>query len=206
MQSNAKRYIWSFSIFSAGYIIIGFLLLLLPPQQSNSVVCLILGIVAAVMGIVRIALHFAKNDLSRAFRNDIPIGVTMILIGIFFFAKPETILAIFPIIIGFSVIYDSIVKLQHSFDLKRTNFIKWWGVLAAALATAVIGVLLVLELFPADMRHIFWGAALILDGLVNIATIILFAYHLKKAGAIQANGQELANASPPPIVLPNDEN
>lgn len=204
MQSNAKRYIWNFSIFSAGYILLGFLLIL-APQQSKNVVCIILAIVAVIMGIVRIALHFAKDDLSRAFRNDIPIGVTLVLAGIYFFARPNDIWELLPIILGFAIIYDSIIKLQHSFDLRRTGFVQWWGVLAAGLATAVLGALLVLQLFPADVQYYYWGAVLIVDGIVNIATIILFAVQLKKAGAMQKAEVPIPSSSPPAIVLPDEK-
>ncbi|MDL2218787.1 DUF308 domain-containing protein, partial [Ruminococcaceae bacterium OttesenSCG-928-O06] len=142
----SKRYILTFSLFSAGYIALG-LLLLLAPDQSRQFLSIALGIAAIVAGIARIAWHFAKDDLSRAFHNDIPGGVLLVLAGIYLIARAEVLWDWLPVILGFAVVFDSMVKLQHAFDLKRTGFAHWWAVLALALATAVLGLLLVLGIF-----------------------------------------------------------
>lgn len=195
MQAS-KRYILNFVILSVGYILLG-LLLILAPEASKRIVCMLLGVVAVLMGIIRIAMHFAKDDLSRAFRNDIPMGVTLAVAGVYLFARPDAIWAWLPVILGFAVVYDSIVKLQHSFDLRRAGFGPWWGVLAAGLATAVLGVLLILGIFNNNILLYYFGAVMITDGVVNLVTITLFSTQMKKAEKAAASTSATPPLTPP---------
>lgn len=196
MEQN-KRYIVNFVIFSLGYILLG-LLLIFAPEYSRHLICYILGIGGILFGIFRIVWYFAKDDMSRTFHNDIPFGVVMLLGGVYLLVKPDAIWDWLPVLLGFAVVFDSIVKLQHAFDLRRTGFAPWWGVLAAALATGVLGTLLILGVFGKDVLLYYFGAVLIADGLVNLVTITLLAVYSKKS----TNVQPQKNEEPP---LPPEE-
>lgn len=178
-MTTGKRYVLTFVIVSLGYIVLG-LVLLIAPETSQHIICYILGGVAAVLGIIRIAMHFSKGDLSRAFQNDIPVGVVLIIAGVYLFAQANLVAEWLPVLLGFAVVFDSMIKLQHSFDLKRAGFGPWWVVLAVSLVTTVLGVLLIINVFG-ELPPYFFGGILIFDAAVNIITIILFTLQLRQA-------------------------
>ncbi|MDL2293303.1 DUF308 domain-containing protein [Ruminococcaceae bacterium OttesenSCG-928-D13] len=175
----SKKYVSNFVLFSVGYILLG-ILLIAAPEHSQRIICTLLGIVLMVAGIARIAWYFIKDDLSRAFHNDIPFGVLQLIGGIYLMAKADAVWSWLPVIMGFAVVFDSIVKLQHAFDLKRTGLGPWWAILALALATAVLGVLLILGIFGPEVLLYYFGTVLIFDGAANLVTIILLSVRTRR--------------------------
>ena len=178
-DANAKRRSLNFAAWSIGYIALG-LVLLLAPDHGRQILCLLVGVGIIILGIGRIAWYFAKDDVSRAFHNDIPYGIILLILGIYIIAKPESVFGLLPVILGFSVVFDSMVKLQHSFDLKRTGFVPWWGVLVGSLVTAVLGVLLILGVIDQTILLYYFGAVLLLDGAFNLIIIALLSWRLRK--------------------------
>lgn len=178
-MKDERRNTINFIVFSIGYVLLG-LLMILAPEQSKRLICYILGAGIIVFGIVRIAWYFAKDEVSRAFHNDIPSGIILVIAGVYLIARPDAIWDWLPVILGLAVVFDSIIKLQRAFDLRRTGFAPWWGVLAAALATAVLGLLLILDIFGKNILVYYLGAVLVADGLINLATMGLISFNKKK--------------------------
>lgn len=191
MQSS-KNYIITFIIFSAGYILLG-LLLILAPETSQQLICYLLGSVAVVLGIGRIIYHFTLKDMSRAFRSDIPLGVMLILGGIYLMVRSEMVWEWLPVLLGFAIVFDSILKLQHAFDLRRAGFGYWWGGLGLSIITAILGILLVLGVFRGNALMVYFGTVLIIDGVVNIVTIILVMVQTKRFEKRRAEAEARQN-------------
>lgn len=177
-MENNKRFMSTFIIFSVGYIILG-LLLLLAPETSQRIITYIIGGVAIISGLARIILYFVKDDYASAFRNDLAVGIVLLIAGIYLIARPDNIWQWIPVLIGFGVVFDSIIKMQHSFDLKRSGFNFWWLVLIAAMATAVLGALLILDVFN-NILFVYLGIVLVADGIINIGSILLLYVYWKK--------------------------
>ncbi len=180
MNTSSKRYTFTFIMFSTGYVVLG-LLLLFAPEESKRIICYLLGIVAILLGIFRIVWHFKKDDVSRTFHNDIPFGVVFLIAGLYLIMRPDALWVWLPVILGFAIVFDSIIKLQHAFDLRRMNFSHWWSIFALAIGTMVLGILLILDVFGANILLYYFGIVLVVDGLINIGTIILVYIHAKKS-------------------------
>lgn len=180
-MEKSKRFLSTFVIVSIGYLILGFVLLL-APETSKLIITYIVGAVAVVGGIFRTVLFFSKEDLSRVYRNDLAVGVTLILAGVYLFAWPEGVWAWVPVLLGFGVVFDSIIKMQYAFGLRRSAYTLWWAVLVASLATATLGALLILRMFSGNALLLYLGIVLVVDGLINIASVLLIHFRQKKAG------------------------
>lgn len=181
-----KRFISTFIITSLCYIGLG-LMFLLAPGLSQRLICYLLGAAAMVVGIMRIVFYFLKNDLSRAFENDLAIGVVLLIAGVYLFTQPEAIWNWVPVILGFSIVFDSIIKLQQSFDLRRGNFSAWWLVFIIAIATFVLGLLLIMNTFSGDLLFYYLGIVLIVDGSANLLSLLLLSIIRKK---VQKNAEK----------------
>lgn len=185
MEDSGKNFVSTFIILSLGYIGLG-LMFLLAPEQSQVLICYLLGGVSMLIGLVRIVFYFMKDDLSRAFQNDLAYGVVLLIAGIYLFSRPQDLWNWIPILLGFAVVFDSIIKLQQAFDLKRGAFKAWWLVLIGALATLIFGVLLIMDVFGGNLLFYFLGAVLIADGLINLISVLLLSIVRKKVKKLKA--------------------
>lgn len=172
-MQTTKRFKFTFAIVSVGYILLG-LMLLLAPNMSPQVICYVLGGACGVLGLFLIAFYFIKDDQGQPMRNDLALGVVLIAFGVYLFTllQPETLIGMLSIFMGFAVLYDSIIKLTSSFDIKKNGFGFWWILTILAIVTAVLGILLVINPFDADFATYFFGGVLVADGIINIIVLI----------------------------------
>lgn len=198
-MENNKRFMSTFIIFSVGYIVLG-LLLLLAPETSQRIITYIIGGVAVVSGLARIVLYLMKNNIDRPFQNELAVGVVLLIAGVYLIARPDNIWQWIPVLIGFGIVFDSIIKMQQAFDLKRGGFSFWWLMLIVSMGTTVLGALLILNVFTSAL-FIYLGIVLIADGIINIVSILLLYVYWKKSQKGQGK-PAAAHAPEPPIIEP----
>lgn len=180
-MQTSKRTLISFLALSVGYIVLG-LLLYISPEAYQTIICYLMGGIVVVIGIVFIAFYFAKNEAASHKASELPIGATMLMVGIYFIARPDLAWTWMPVVLGFAVVYDSIVKMQEAFLLKQRGLTFWWAVLIAAIATAVLGVVLILGSFGDQILLYYFGTVLLADGVINLATLAIGFLGLKRRG------------------------
>lgn len=193
----SKRVKLNYTILSVAYILLGLFMLLLP-ETALKFLTYILGAALVVLGLLRIALYFIKEDTEHVFRNDLAVGVVMLAMGIYLFTKPDNLLALLPLVLGLIVLYDSCINLQNSFDLKKAGMSLWWIFLLTSFITAVLGVLLIISPFAEDILRIFFAVVLVVNGAVNLLMLVLGMFNRKRL--------ERALAQPPtPKEQPSDK-
>lgn len=170
----------SFIISSILYIALG-VVLLVWPTTSLKVICYAFGGITLFYGLFRLASYLGNRENSSVLQADAFIGIIMIGLGIFLLIKPDTILSILPIVLGLFIIFNSIIKLQHAFELKAAYYEKWWIILFLGIATAALGTVIVLNPFQTmEITLMAMGVVLIIDGVSNIFTILFVTIILKQ--------------------------
>ncbi len=179
MQAS-KHFTTGFIIGSVAYIVLGILMLVFP-DTSEKLICYLLGGVALIIGIVCIVSFVTgRNDpAANLFRFDLAIGVVLLVVGIYLIAWPSSVWEWLPVVLGLCVVFDSIIKLQQSLNLKRGGFNGWWIVLLVAVVTAVLGILLVVNAFGGNALIYYIAIVLIADGVVNLGTTLLLRWRMK---------------------------
>ncbi len=195
-MSKNKRFVLNYAGWALGFLSLG-LILLFAPGHGGLFLCYLLGVCAVIWGIVHVVLFFRKDGEPRAFDSDIPQGVVFLILGVYLFAKPQAAYSLLPVLMGFAVVYDSVVKVQHAASLKKDGFTHWWWVLAAAMVTAILGLLLIVEVFDNTLLWYFFGAVMLVDGLLDLGVIGLSLFRKKKDAKPAA-----AVPPPPPLPLP----
>ncbi len=200
MLRNLK---FSFIISSLAYIILGAVLLVWP-NTSLKVICYAFGGITLFYGLLRFTNYLGNRENSSIFQGDLFWGIIMMGLGIFLLIKPDIVHSILPIVIGLFIIFNSIIKLQHAFELKFSHYEKWWILLFIGLFTTIIGTVIAFNPFKAmetTMKVI--GISLVCDGLANIFTILfvtIVLHYLKRVAtdlALAGTGAE--------FVVDNDE-
>ena len=153
----------------AGIGIIAGLLLLVFPQQSLNVITYAIGAVALIYGILKIVSYFRNREYSPLFPWELILGISLVGIGIFSFTNPGGIFAILPIILGVLVLIEGISKAQRAMMLQKYGYPKWQAALLAAVLSALLGVLLILNPFGALVITVrVLGGVILVDGIMGI--------------------------------------
>lgn len=172
------------------------LVLVIWPGMSMQIVCVAIGVVLILTGVLKIAEYFISKDGSLYGQTNLIFGIVLTVVGIWIAVKPEKVLAIIPIIVGIVIVLHGVHKLQQSVTLCKSQYDKWWLALILGILTVGFGVLLIGNPFAAlDTVVMLIGCFLIYDGISNIwiiSRVYKTAKRLKQeAEAVDAEAQEL---------------
>lgn len=103
----------------------------------------ILGIFMVLYGGWQLYEYFIRRRSSNAAM--LIQGIPLVIIGLVFAIAPRTLVSIFPIAVGFVVIFNAIVQMQKSFMLKDAKDPGWMGSFIIAVVMLLAGILLLLR-------------------------------------------------------------
>ncbi len=157
-----------FAAVSALVVAMG-LCLMIWPDVSVKVICLTLGIVAVLCGVIKLAGYFS-NDLYRlAFQFDLALGVLTIVLGALLLAYPQGIIGVLPVLAGVFVLIESVLRLQTSIDARHFGMRRWWLILAVSAGGAALGILMLLHPFESGRVLVrMMGLTLAVDGAESL--------------------------------------
>ena len=143
------------------------------PEFSVSLLCWVGGILLILFGIVKITGYFSKDLYRLAFQFDLAFGILLIILGIIFILRANTMVHIICIPLGICILTDALLKIQISIDAKVFGIHQWWMILSAAIVTSIIGFLLIFRSYEsAQMIMILLGVSLLAEGILNLITIL----------------------------------
>lgn len=160
-----------FIVMSVLYILLGACLIIWPTTSAGTI-CLAFGMITLMYGVARIVGYFMKDDFGIPYRSDFALGIIDSVVGLFMIWHPEVIVITLPIIIGFTMMIDGVMKIQSSVELRRFGYSRWWLSLIIAICMVVVGILMVLRPFGGMTAiAILTGISLILMGVMNLWTV-----------------------------------
>lgn len=161
----SKRFKVLFILLSIFYVAMG-IALLAWTTYVISILRFLIGGFLIVYGALRLVRYFSRKQRGRAtFGFGLILGIITLALGVLVLFNPRTMLA-FPIIIGLSIVVDSVMKLQMAVDLKRSGDRLWWLTLLFALIALGLGAMIILN--PASFGTNIIAIALIFDGAINL--------------------------------------
>lgn len=178
-----------FALMSVGLMAMG-VCLMIWPGASVSAICVGLGALAVVYGVVRMAGYFC-NDLYRlAFQFDLAVGLLSILVGAVLLLHSDRVMAYLPILIGVFLLVDSVLRFQTAMDAKAFGMGKWWVILAAAILGAVLGVWLLVRPGESAVDLVrLLGLALVIDGGENLLAGLYTVKTPRRSAAVVVEGE-----------------
>lgn len=174
-----------------GYILTSLLLcvagvlLMLLPDASAAVICYVAGGLLILCGAIKLVGYFSKDLYRLAFQFDLAFGLFSLALGLVMVIMPRSVLSLMHFAIGVLVLMDGLCKVQTALDARRFGIAQWGLIAAAAVLSSALGLLLMVNPFS-GMRvlMILIGAALLLEGLLNLSVA---AYALKVLGRPQSH-------------------
>lgn len=136
------------------------------PAETIDIVCKLLAVGLIIMGAVDLFSYFTDR-LIHPFSGIL--GLIIVLVGIWIFIKPESIVSLVPIVIGVILAIHGIQDLKLAFETKGNGYEKWWIMLIIALISLSFGVLCIVNAFGmVKLALQFVGIALIYDGISDL--------------------------------------
>lgn len=159
--------IMSILFYAAGIILIFF------PKIPFELFCIIAGIVFVAYGIIKIIGYFSKDLYCLAFQYDFAFGIFLMVIGITLFIFGPTHERYVPIIIGITILADSLFKMQMSFDAKKFGLRSWGVILATSIVSGFFGVFFIISVLSGMIiMNLIAGCSVLSEGIMNQCTII----------------------------------
>lgn len=156
------------------------LALMIWPEISLSVLCLVVGVILTVFGVVKLISYFSRDLYRLAFQFDLALGIFTLVFGVILMVRPTRILSILPTIIGILIFLDGVFKIQTAMDARRFGMDRWWGILILAIATGAFGLLLILNPFEGAVALMtLLGLTLLVDGIQNL-WVVLYTVRITK--------------------------
>lgn len=162
-----------------GYIVMSVLfcvlgvVLLFTPDVSALWIGRLLGIGLILFGAIKLVGYFSRDLFRLAFQYDLAFGLLLMVLGIVTLSHPGDALSFLCVMFGIPVLADGLFKIQIAVDARRFGIPQWWLVLALAVLTGVIGLLLVLRPTEgAQALVMLMGVSLLLDGALNLSVAL----------------------------------
>jgi len=176
IKEYLKKIKWE-TLFTAVFAIaIGILFLIFPSSTSN-VLCYVAGGIFLALGIVYFTRFLTGEFIFGSYV--LIFSILLAVFGLFCIIKPSTIKAIITVVFGLFLVLDGVVKMQEGIECARANVKNWWIMIALSMLTITLGVVVMFGTF--DNVMIFAGISLIIDGICDIITTLVFSSKFKKA-------------------------
>ncbi|MBR4077647.1 MAG: DUF308 domain-containing protein [Oscillospiraceae bacterium] len=179
-----KRIRWAYLLLSVFLIGMG-VCLVMWPELSTDMACMIVGGGAMLFGLVKIVFYFVRQVNAMVEQYDFSIGLLSIAAGAVLLIHPEEMLRLLPQVLAVCMLVDCVFKLQVVLDAKRLDSALWFMQLLAVMICIGWGVCLLLQPFGLDkyLSQMFAGG-LIAEGVLNLLTVLFIAFTLKKEPVI----------------------
>ncbi|NLH02068.1 MAG: hypothetical protein GX488_09275 [Clostridiales bacterium] len=181
MRMIPKSFIRDYFLTALVFVLLG-VLFLACPETSGKIICYIFGGFLCLLGLARTIEYFMAPVTLSGYSLGLVAGLIFAGCGIFVLVRPETIIKVLPTVLGIAILLDSLIKLQNAADMIKIRDKSWQYTLVMALVTAVLGVLMIVNPFKAMETLLqFLGIALIANGVIDAAALLIFYSRIKKS-------------------------
>ncbi len=167
---------------SAALLVLFGLVLLIWPKTSTTVLCIALGCVLVICGVIRLAVFLLERDGSLYSSMNLLSGIVLAAVGVWIIVKPEGIMFVVPIVIGIVVIFHGIHDFGQTVSLYKAGYDKWWVAMLLGVITTGLGILLVVNPFETiEIVVRVVGICLMYDGISDMWIVSRVSRIVKQA-------------------------
>ena len=159
-------------VMSVVFCVVGVLFITLP-AQSAVMVGRVLGAAMAVFGAVKLVGYFSRDLYRLAFQYDLEFGILLIALGVIVLLRTNGVMDFICIAAGVAILADGLFKIQIAIDSRRFGIRDWWLILALAVVTGGVGLLLIFRPWESvQVLTVLLGAALLAEGVLNLCVAL----------------------------------
>ncbi len=174
-SKSAKKSKFTFTqgaLFTDIALIILGLLMTIFHKSAGNIICIALGILMCVFGVLRFISYFAKNKEEAVGSFAIVQGTALLGFGVLFIIAPEPIRALLNILLGIILVISGVLKLQYAVDLIRLKAKLWWISFLGAVITIALGIIIFI-FYGETWLMLFTGISFMVNGLLDLVVVII---------------------------------
>lgn len=136
------------------------------PGETIDIVCKVLAAGLIILGGVEL-FSYITNRNGYMFTGIL--GLIVLIIGVWIFLKPSSIVSLVPIVIGVILAVHGVQDVKMALESKNGGYDRWWIMLIIAIISIAFGVLCIVNAFGmVKLAMQFVGAVLIYDGISDL--------------------------------------
>lgn len=175
-----KNLKWNMILLSALYVVLG-LVLLFWPEMVLGAICILIGGLVAGTGVFQLVRFFVARE--RLFFAPLTLitGLISLGLGLFLLLRSDVILTALPLVFGLFVVFDSVVRLQNAWELRRVGISSWKGIFGMGMISVVLGLVVLFNPFATVQALVMGiGVILIVEGFMNLLSMGYTAFVIGK--------------------------
>jgi|GEM_PF-708102 len=154
----------------------GGVIMLVKPKLTLEVMASAVGVLLIIVGLIFMLAYFVRRK-SQIIGYDLILGIVITALGIFVCIRTGFVVSILPVIFGICIGISGLLKLQRGLDLKRMKINSWGYIIILALASILLGTIVILNPFSTAvwlMRLI--GISFIYCGVTDFITAVYVSW------------------------------
>ena len=158
------------------------LLMMLRPDLSLSVTCVIIGILLGMCGVIKLIGYLSRDLYQLAFQFDLAFGILLMALSAVFLLRPVRMMSFLCMALGIAILADGLLKVQTAIDARRFGLRTWWLILALAIFAGTAGMLLMLR--PSQSAQVLtrvMGVAVMAEGILSLCVALCAVKSVKPA-------------------------
>ena len=178
LRKSLNKFKWDSIIVAVLAIVVGVLCIVFP-ESSGDVLCIVAGVALLVTGATLFVKYLAYGGLLFGGYVLITVLTTMTL-GVFCLVQPGIIKNVLTLLFGVFIVIDSANAMAESVACSRVGMPGWFCMFVLSFLTTVLGVLVMFS-WTFESVMTFAGISLIIEGVRNFVTTVVFAGKVRKA-------------------------
>lgn len=175
-----KNLKWNMLLLSALYVVLG-LVLLFWPEMVLGAICILIGGLVAGTGVFQLVRFFVARERLLFAPLTLITGLISLGLGVFLLLRSDVILTALPLVFGLFVVFDSVVRLQNAWELRRVGISSWKGIFGMGMISVVLGLVVLFNPFATVQALVMGiGVILIVEGFMNLLSMGYTAFVMRK--------------------------
>ncbi len=176
-SKNTKREI---AFVDIALLLLGVLMIIFP-EQSADIICIAIGAILGIWGLVRLITYFASGKVESFGSFALVQGAALIGFGVLFIIQPDILTSFLFAVLAIVLIVSGVMKLQYAVDFLRLKAKFWYISLLGAIISITLGAIVFFNPFTAaKWLMLFIGLSLTLNALWDIISVIILTRTTKK--------------------------
>lgn len=176
IKSYFKKIKWETLVTAFLAMAIGVLFIVFP-ENSGNIICYVAGGIFVALGVFLMLRHLFSGSIFGSYM--LIISILLIVVGVLCLVKQDMTQNLITIIFGAFIVVDGLINLQMGTDCAKMKVKGSWLLFIISILLVALGISVIFGTF--DFVMIFCGVSLIVDGVCDIVTTLVFSSHVKKA-------------------------
>ncbi len=182
-------------LINIGIVLLG-LFLVLNPGGAKTVICRLIGGIIAAWGVFKIFEYLVRKRRADISVAPLVGGCILLAIGVSVLIAPQILAAIVTISLSVILFLGAVSKLQYAVTFVQSDSSLWWVQTIGAILLIITSVISFINPFGSagNLIMIFMGAALMVDGIWDLLTMLYISKVLKKVSREVDDAAERASS------------